>query len=122
MKLLSQVPETLIGALTELEEEYTKSMEDPDFKVRLSALLANANGCVPALPTPSTGLSGGLLVIAGKLCGHLEGLRRQGIASLPRRAAFRALQTVSTACSSQRRISPLSNASCLSCATLKTSR
>ena len=29
----SQVPETLIGALTELEEEYTKAMKDPEFKV-----------------------------------------------------------------------------------------
>ena len=33
---LSQVPETLIGALTELEQEYTKAMNDPGFKVRLS--------------------------------------------------------------------------------------
>ena len=32
---LSQVPETLIGALTELEQEYTKAMNDPGFKVRL---------------------------------------------------------------------------------------
>ena len=30
----SQVPETLIGALTELEQEYTKAMNDPSFKVR----------------------------------------------------------------------------------------
>ena len=42
MRLLPQVPETLIGALTELEEEYTKAMKDPDFKVRLLSLLANA--------------------------------------------------------------------------------
>ena len=33
---LSQVPETLIGALTELEQEYTKAMNDPGFKVRLA--------------------------------------------------------------------------------------
>ena len=31
--IASQVPETLIGALTELEEEYTKAMKDPEFKV-----------------------------------------------------------------------------------------
>lgn len=43
VRLLPQVPETLIGALTELEQEYTKAMKDPDFKVRLSALLANAS-------------------------------------------------------------------------------
>ena len=49
MKLLPQVPETLIGALTELEEEYTKAMKDPDFKVRLSVLLANASAvCLPS--------------------------------------------------------------------------
>lgn len=35
MLYLSQVPETLIGALTELEQEYTKAMNDPGFKVRL---------------------------------------------------------------------------------------
>ena len=36
LRNLSQVPETLIGALTELEQEYTKAMKDPDFKVRLA--------------------------------------------------------------------------------------
>ena len=47
--MLPQVPETLIGALTELEQEYTKVMKDPDFKVRLSALPANASAvCLPS--------------------------------------------------------------------------
>ncbi|CAL5226982.1 g9868 [Coccomyxa viridis] len=38
------VPETLIGALKELEEEYTKAMKDPEFKANLAAILKDYVG------------------------------------------------------------------------------
>ena len=39
----AQVPETLIGALKELEEEYAKAMADPGFQVRSHACLVRAS-------------------------------------------------------------------------------
>jgi tryptophan synthase beta chain len=41
-----QVPETLIGALKELEEEYAKAMADPAFQAR--GLCASSVGSAPA--------------------------------------------------------------------------
>lgn len=86
-----QVPETLIGALKELEEEYEKAMKDPEFKVRNVAYLGEQ---FQDLTSPSCPGAQQSLCSAGTVCPDSERLRWQGVTALPCRAAFRALQKV----------------------------
>ena len=82
----SQVPETLIGALKELEEEYTKAMADPAFQAR--GLGTGFGAAFVQAPTFVMDAA------AGPIRRHPEGLRGPRVAPVPCRAAVRALQEV----------------------------
>ena len=106
------VPETLIAALTELEQEYAKAQADPAFKVwkvMVNQEIKKTRRCTrgtlneekkkktspptpPPKPFSSSSTPNPPLSTPGPVRVHPQGLRRPPLPSLPRRAPLRALR------------------------------